>query len=281
MALYMDLHKIEGQGVTAEDVAAAHMKDEEVQKKYGVKYLTYWFNEAVGKLFCLVEAPSVNAAVTVHREAHGLIADEIIEVEARAVEGFLGKIEDAPAATESSAAGSQPTEDTAFRTILFTDMKDSTATTQRLGDAGAMELLRTHDAIIRDALKAFGGREVKHMGDGIMACFASVSGAVESAIATQRAFAAYNEENADVPIHVRIGLSAGEPVQQHRDLFGAAVQMAARICRHADPGRTLVSNVIRELCIGKRFPFADRGETALRGFEEPVRLFEVRWREEG
>ncbi len=79
MTLYMDIHK--GlDGLTAEAVTGAHAKDLEVQKKHGVKYLKYWFNEADGTVFCLVEAPSKEAAEAVHREAHGLVADEIIEI---------------------------------------------------------------------------------------------------------------------------------------------------------------------------------------------------------
>lgn len=79
MPLYMDVHSIEG-GVSADDVAAAHRKDLEVQGKHGVSYLRYWVDEADGKIFCLVEAGSADDAVSVHREAHGLVADEIYEV---------------------------------------------------------------------------------------------------------------------------------------------------------------------------------------------------------
>jgi class 3 adenylate cyclase len=213
--------------------------------------------------------------VAVHREAHGVIADDIIEVEAGMVQGMMGTAEEAPAWTPESG-GKAPAE-SPFRTILFTDMEGSTATTQSIGDAGTMELLHTHDAIIRRALTAWGGREVKHMGDGIMGCFDSVTSGVECARAIQKGFASHNLANAEMPIRVRVGLSAGEPVEQHRDLFGAAVQMAARICRLAEPERILVSNVVRELAIGKQFVFEDRGETILRGFNEPVRLHEVKW----
>ena len=79
MPLYLDVHhKVEG--LTGAGVAGAHQKDLQVQHKYGVKYLRYWYDEGTGKVFCLVEAPSKEAAATVHREAHGLVADEIIEV---------------------------------------------------------------------------------------------------------------------------------------------------------------------------------------------------------
>ncbi|HXH81837.1 MAG TPA: DUF4242 domain-containing protein [Candidatus Tectomicrobia bacterium] len=79
MPLYLDVHnKIEN--LTAAGVAEAHRRDLEIQQKYGVNYLRYWFDEGTGKVFCLVEAPSREAAAAVHREAHGFVADEIVEV---------------------------------------------------------------------------------------------------------------------------------------------------------------------------------------------------------
>jgi hypothetical protein len=81
MALFMDVHRVEG-GVSAADVAAAHAKDLEFQDAYGVDYRSYWVDEASGHIFCLVEAPDAEAAIAVHREAHGLVADEIHPVSA-------------------------------------------------------------------------------------------------------------------------------------------------------------------------------------------------------
>jgi class 3 adenylate cyclase len=161
-------------------------------------------------------------------------------------------------------------------TILFTDVEGSTALTQRLGDAKARELLRQHERMVREALKAHGGAEVKTMGDGFMASFSSATKALECAIAMQRAFAGRNE-SAEEPIRVRIGLNAGEPIAEDDDLFGTAVNEAARITATAKGGEILVSNVVRELAKGKDFLFADRGEATLKGFDEPVRLYEVRW----
>ena len=157
-------------------------------------------------------------------------------------------------------------------------MEGSTSLTQRLGDAKAQEVLHTHNRIVRDALKAHTGSEIKHTGDGIMASFSSATGALECAIAMQKAFAAHNE-SAGEPIRVRIGLNAGEPIAEEADLFGTAVQLAARICARADPGEILAPIVVRELAAGKGFVFSDLGAVALRGFEDPVRLYEVRWRE--
>ncbi len=272
MPLYIDRH--EGVTETPEEIAQIHLKDLEVQGKYGVRYVTYWIEAEAQQAFCLVDAPSKEAAEAVHREAHDdSIANEIIEVNQRVVEEFMGKIADTPAVIDPATTDMQ----SALRIILFTDMEGSTTITQHLGDARAMELLHTHNAVIREALNAHSGREVKHTGDGIMASFVSVSSAVECAIVIQRAFTSHNEQNPDTPIRVRIGLTAGEPVMENEQLFGAAVQLARRICDCAEPSKILVANVIRELCIGKRLPFADRGEMALRGFEEPVRLYEVRW----
>jgi Nickel responsive protein SCO4226-like len=80
MPLFMDIHTIDG-GVSVDDVAKAHMADLQNQGKYDVQYLRYWVNEPDGKVFCLVDAPSSDAAATVHREAHGLVADEIYRVQ--------------------------------------------------------------------------------------------------------------------------------------------------------------------------------------------------------
>ena len=79
MPLFMDTHE-KVDGLTAEAVAGAHQRDLEVQNKHGVRYLKYWFNEPEGRVYCLVEAPDKETAATVHREAHGLVADEIVEV---------------------------------------------------------------------------------------------------------------------------------------------------------------------------------------------------------
>ena len=80
MPLFMDVHE-RVDGLTADAVGEAHKADLDKQDEYGVKYLRYWFNEETGKVFCLVEAPNAEAANTVHREAHGLVADSIIEVQ--------------------------------------------------------------------------------------------------------------------------------------------------------------------------------------------------------
>ena len=273
MPMYMDIHEIHG--VTAEDVAKAHFADMKIQDKYGVEYHKYWLNEGGGKIFCLCSAPSAEAADKVHREAHGLSASKIIEVEPDIAEGFLGGTQVNPAGAAILPGGGAGDRDPGIRTVLFTDIVDSTALTQRLGDEAAMTLLDVHDSIVRDALRAHGGREVKHTGDGIMACFLSSAGAVRCAARIQRALAERVPGEVDVIVRVRIGAAAGEPVENHDDLFGATVQLAARLCTHAKPEQSLVSNAVAELCLGKGLAFRDLGEVSLKGFEHPVRVHAV------
>jgi len=188
----------------------------------------------------------------------------------RTIREFLGEAEEATGWAELDAD--------ALRTILFTDVEGSTALTQRLGDAKARDLLRAHERVVRDALQAQGALDIKALGDGFMASFSSATRALECAIAMQRAFAEHNQ-TADEPIRVRIGLNAGEPIAEAKDLFGTAVNLAARIAATAQGGEILASDVVRQLVAGKRFLFSDRGDVELRGFEDPVRLYEVRWQE--
>src|SRR5438874_4962160 len=184
MPLYMDIHELGD--VSAEDVAKAHVADLEAQEKHGVNYLKYWVNEKCGKVFCLVEAPNAEAANSCHREAHGLVARKIIEVQPELAEGFLGRdIETNAAGAVLLPGGAPDARDPGIRTVLFTDIVDSTSLTQSLGDEVAMELLRVHDKVVRDALAASSGREVKHTGDGIMASFISAAAAVRCAAQIQ------------------------------------------------------------------------------------------------
>ena len=180
----------------------------------------------------------------------------------------------------SEAAAKHHPETADVHTILFTDMASSTTLTERLGDAAAQEVRRTHNEIVRSALGANAGSEIKHTGDGIMASFSTASAGLDAAIAIQRGVAAHKEKQPDSPLGVYIGLNAGEPIAEDDDLFGTSVDLAARLVDHAQAGQIIASNVVRELAAGKDFLFSDLGETELRGFEDPVKLWELRWREE-
>ncbi len=163
--------------------------------------------------------------------------------------------------------------------VLFTDIQGSSALASRYGDNHAHEVRRAHDRIVRKALGTFRGKEVKHTGDGIMAAFGMASHGLDCSISIQRGIAAYNEEHGEYPLSVYIGLNAGEPIAENEDLFGTSVDLAARICDYADAGQILTSDVIRQLVAGKHYLFADHGHSDIRGMEEPIRLWEVRWQE--
>ncbi|MDX1485119.1 MAG: DUF4242 domain-containing protein [Alphaproteobacteria bacterium] len=264
MPIFLDRHDMVDQ--SAEETARLHIKDLEVQDKYGVKFLTYWYDADRRTTFCLVDAPDKETADKVHAEAHGYVANEMIEVELSAIEAFLGRVQDPPTANTTAI------NDSAFRAIMFTDIVGSTEMTTQLGDTLAVELLRAHDAIIRRCLEQHGGAEVKHLGDGIMASFDDVPASVASAIGIQEELASYNQSS-ETPIRVRIGIHAGEPIEESDDLFGSAVQMAARICDTAPADAVLVSGDVKDACAGGNLRFTPKGSETLKGFSEPVELY--------
>jgi class 3 adenylate cyclase len=273
MPIFMDRHHLHG--MTPEQVAEAHRKDLEIQDKYGVRYLTYWYDSEHYTGFCLVDAPDATTAEHVHREAHGQIASEIIGVDLATVEAFLGRISDPRHAADSAAHNM----DAGLRAILVTDIVGSTELTTRLGDVAALELVRVHDCLVRRGLATHAGREVKHTGDGIMAVFNDVANAVCAAADIQQRFSAYNAE-ATEDLRIRIGIDAGEPVAEHNDLFGATVHLAFRLCGEAEADGILVSGRVRELCDLDTARFVGLGARRLKGFAERIQVFRFEWRNE-
>jgi class 3 adenylate cyclase len=266
--MFIDRHDVPG--VSPEDVANAHLLDLDVQERHDVRYHTYWFDPSCGSVFCLAEGPDERAVAAVHEESHGLLASSIVELRPGApLNSFMGSVPEHPAGTPYTAP--------AMRAIVFTDVCGSVAQTHQLGDEGHMLLLKEHNDIVRSELAAQDGREVKHTGDGIMASFDSVVFAITFSVQVQRRLYERNK-TAETPFHISIGISAGEPVtDESNDLFGAAVQLAARLCAAASEGDIVVSTAVRELCIGKSFHFDDRGELDLKGMPEPIRAYSVAW----
>jgi class 3 adenylate cyclase len=251
---------------------------------------TAFADEDATPLLPLVKAPTLvmhrrdvhSTSMSVARTYAADIPDaQVIEVEGVSFSPH-GEDEDAivRAMDEFLGAGLESTEVLAggLRTVLFTDIVGHTEMMQRLGDSKGRDVLREHERITRETLKAHGGAEVKTMGDGFMASFGSVTRAMDCAIALQRAFAAHTESMPE-PLHVRVGLNAGEPIEEDGDLFGATVILASRIAAKADAGEILVPDTVRGLLSGKTFVFSDRGEHEMKGFDDAVRLYEVRWRE--
>jgi class 3 adenylate cyclase/tetratricopeptide (TPR) repeat protein len=210
-------------------------------------------------------------------EGRGALAAYALErgLGAAALPAMGDLIAEPPAVTGPRGTETQPL------VILFTDMAGSTSLLQRLGDAQARDVLRVHNAILRECLRAHRGTEIQHTGDGIFASFVSPSAAIDCAVAMQRTFADHNRDHPEVPIAVRIGLNAGEPIADDRRLVGAAVNATARICARAKPGEILVSEVVRQLVAGKSVPFVDRGRVTLKGFAERFHLYSVLWEKGG
>jgi class 3 adenylate cyclase len=203
----------------------------------------------------------------------GLWADDPVGL-ARRIAEFINADAGKQAARERDTASG-------VRTILFTDLVGHTEMMQRLGDAKGRAVLREHERITRETLRAHSGDEIKTMGDGFMASFGSVTAAMECAIALQRAFASVELPSPLVGegLGVRAGLNAGEPIAEDGDLFGATVILASRVGAQAGAGEILIPEPVRHLLAGKGFVFADRGEFLPKGFNDAVRLFEVRWQE--
>ena len=270
MPIFLDRHDLSG--LTASDIAEAHRKDLEVQDQYGVRFLTYWFDESRGTGFCLIDAPDIQTAMRVHDEAHGEVAKDVIEVDLSAVQAFLGRVSD----PEPSGEANNVRIDSALRAIMFTDIVGSTSMTERLGDARSVEMVRAHDALVRRALKDKGGHVVKHTGDGIMASFADAAASVQCARSIQQAFEAFNLASKE-KLQVRIGIDVGEPIADSNDLFGATVQLAARLCQLAEPDAILVSSAVQDR-IRDRLLVTNIGPCHLKGFLQPVDVYGIEWR---
>src|SRR5207237_8716007 len=156
MPLYMDRHFVEG--ATRSAVADAHQKDLAVQEKYKVQFLTYWFDEARCTAFCLIVSPDKETLQKAHNEAHGLVPNEIIEVDPSIVQAFLGRVSDPPPVDTSPEKAEGLLIEAAFRAIMFTDLKDSTQTTTTFGDTRRVHLLHINNWLTHNAVTHHEGR---------------------------------------------------------------------------------------------------------------------------
>lgn len=162
-------------------------------------------------------------------------------------------------------------------TFVFTDLVDSTATAARVGPEAAEELRQTHFRLLRGAVTASGGTEVKNLGDGLMVVYSSPRRALSGAVGMAQAIDHHNRSAAE-PLGVRIGVSAGEVVEEDDDYFGDPVVEAARLCAAAQGGQILAAELVR-LMVGRHATqsFVDRGPFELKGLPGPVDVVEVVW----
>lgn len=163
-------------------------------------------------------------------------------------------------------------------TIMFSDIAGYSALTERLGDLAAHELLRAHNAIVREQVASCDGREVKTQGDGFMVAFSSATRALRCACAIQRAFEKYSLEHPEEPIRVHVGLHTGEPIHDGSDLLGRTVIVASRLTDMARPGEILVSSLLHDLTESTgEFRYGDARAVELDGMRSPQTVYRVDW----
>jgi class 3 adenylate cyclase len=160
---------------------------------------------------------------------------------------------------------------------MFSDIEDSTVLTEKLGDQAWQDLLRKHNALIREQLRAYDGYEVKTMGDGFMVAFQSAKKALDCAVAIQNAFDGHNAANGE-HVKVRIGLHAGEAIKDGDDFYGKNVIMASRVAGKAVGGEILVSSLVRALVESSVEPgtFSDPRDVELKGLTGTHTVFAVK-----
>jgi class 3 adenylate cyclase len=214
----------------------------------------------------------------------GRLAESGAKVEARSLGGARIESEDTALDKVAASALSQTRDMRALAsldgtvTIMFSDIVESTALYEQLGDLRGSEFIRTHNEIFRREVAAHRGHEVNTFGDSFMIAFSSVRRAVLCAIALQRAFAVYCDSHPDLPMRVRIGLHVGEAVRESTDFFGKAVILAARISALAEGGQILVSSTLYDVAVSAGdLRFAPAGERSLKGLAGTHRLFELMW----
>jgi class 3 adenylate cyclase len=163
-------------------------------------------------------------------------------------------------------------------TILFTDIENSTALNERLGDRRWLEVLRAHNSIVRRCIGEHGGYEVKSQGDGFMIAYPSARRGLECAVDMQRNLTRVTDAPLDEPFRVRIGLHTGEAIREGDDFYGRSVTLAARLGDEAGGGEILTSSIVREL-VGRSadVTFEDAGELQLKGLRGRQRAYRVVW----
>jgi AraC-like DNA-binding protein len=237
MPLFMDLHKASDYEVkpTVEEIKRNHIADLEVQSKFGVKFLQYWINEEAGLVFCLMEAPDKESCAAVHREAHGAMPCNVIELKGGDYMSFMGdeyKANEFDIVEKTNGA-----LDAGYRIILVADVLS----------------IEGHDALqenIEHIIRKSGGRLVNRPGHRIMAAFTTGAPAIECAAEIIQTV----QEIPEKTIEIRIGISAGEPVTSQQDIFADAIQLANRLCDIAQNQQVLISPLVKELTGTIRLP---------------------------
>jgi len=245
MPIYMDRHDLEA--VTAKDVAEAHLEDLKIQHKYQCKALTYWFDEKRGTAFCLIEAPNADCVKSMHDNAHGLVPHQIIEVESNVVNAFLGRIEDPKSNDYLDDMHHPIINESAFRVIMFIDMKDINLLKSILDKNKALKIINDARDIIQKSISQYKGGEVIKDRKKLIISFTSAASAVMCALEIQNKFEASVEDKLDSTHNIKISLCAGVPVTGKNELFGETVRLAEQLCEVANQQQIVISSEVNEL----------------------------------
>jgi DNA-binding CsgD family transcriptional regulator len=249
MPLYIDRHfNLAQYQMTVEQAAEAHMLDLKYQAQYGCNYLTYYFEPRGDTGFCLVEAPSAEAAEACHVAAHGEAASRIIEVTRETVEAFLGEI--------YCPGPGEPWGQSGFRAILCATLGSGDSLPVN-GELRSAELAADYDRLVRQMVDDHGGSASRYLAGTFFASFRTCARAVECALALQRATS--DGPDAVRALDVRCGVAAGEPVADTGDFFRVPMDDAGRIAAGCAPHGVGVSRVVADLCVG-RYTFHQRGD---------------------
>lgn len=240
MPIYMDSHIVPG--VEAKHAAEAHKKDLEIQERFCCRNMTYWIDEDKGRVFCLIDAPNEQAVREMHDQAHGIVPHEIIPVNSKVVEAFLGRIDDPEPYFNPDDPTLKVFNDPAFRVIMAIKIKDAGLLHHDLGSDKTKRLLSLYYGVVKDHIAQLEGSEVETKGESFVVSFASVSQAVECAIAIQKALHVAAEL-----IDLGIGLHAGLPVDDSDSLFGKTLRLSNYLCTIGDGNRIVLSSIVGEL----------------------------------
>ena len=164
-------------------------------------------------------------------------------------------------------------------TLMFTDIVGSSALAEERGNEFAMKVVRVHNMIVKSTISHYGGQYIKHTGDGILAAYDDAQMAVKSGAVIQRCVREHNTEFPDLPLDLRVGLNGGDTITEGGDVFGSSVNLASRVCALAGAGQVFCTGIVRNRAKAVKMPFADRGEHAVKGYKDPIPVYEVLWDE--
>ena len=240
MPIFMDRHDV-SEEVTAEIVAQLHQADLKIQEQFGCRGLTYWFDDKRKTAFCLVEAENKQALIDMHNHAHGVIPNQIIEVNPTIVESFLGRIEDPELATNTKL---NIINDPAFRTILVTNVKIDSLLNYQAESYNSFSI--RFSMFMADALSRHNGRIVSQDETNFVTAFLTVTNAVTCAFEIQTRFKMIVKEAGLDYLSLKIGLNAGVPVTEKKHIFEDTVNLAERMF-HIAGAEVVMSSEVKDL----------------------------------